>query len=222
MHADQLAPNPPKPGKQARSERTHSAILDAAEAVIAQRGYAAASINEISQHAGVTSGALYGRFHGKEDLLNGIFERHRERLHGAFEALCGEINTGTLSLRGALERAMQAMVWLYRDNATLVRATNEAAAASPSLKIKILDFNRQVCAELYRSLQRYANEVKHPQPALAVKLGHEAGTRLLRAAILNGEVDYRDLASQGITIDDNVLATQAARIMEAYLRSNDA
>jgi len=208
-----------KPGKQARSEKTQSGILDAAEIVIAEKGYAAASINEIARQAGVTSGALYGRFGGKEDLLTGIFERHRTRWRDAFDRLCAEIDDGELGFRAALERSMQVMVWLYRDNATLVRAANHAAAENPALKTRILSFNRDVCAALYASLGRYDAQIAHPQPALAMKLGHEAATRLLRSAILNEEIDFGDLQAQGIEVSDALLATQAARMMEAYLRS---
>lgn len=210
----------PKPGKQLRSERTLAAILDAAEILIAEKGYEAASINEIARMAGVTSGALYGRFDGKDGLLSGMFERHCARLQVSFDELCARINSGQLSMRAALEGAMQSMVVLYRDNGALVRAINRAASTSPTLRTEVMSFNRAVCAALYRALERYAPQISHPHPALAMKLGHEAGTRLLRSSILNEEIDYADLRALGYRIDDATLALEAARIWESYLISS--
>ena len=57
-----------------RKKARPAEILDAALKVFAQKGYAAASVSEVSRVAGVTIGALYGRFENKEALLEGLFD----------------------------------------------------------------------------------------------------------------------------------------------------
>ena len=50
-----------------------------ARALFGERGYAETSIDEIVARAGVTKGALYHHFSGKEDLFRAVFEQvHRE------------------------------------------------------------------------------------------------------------------------------------------------
>lgn len=208
-----------RPGKQQRSEQTLKAILDSAESLIAQNGYAATSVSEISRGAGVTIGALYGRFDSKEALLQGLFDRLCEQTLGVFEQLWADLSAGKLEFRRALERSMEAMAWLYTERGALVSAMNQAGATHPALRKRMLTFNKKVCARLYGELGMYSGEIKHPQPQLSMRLGHEAGMRLLRAALLNREIDYRDLSAAGNKVSDKVMVTEAARIWEAYLKS---
>jgi AcrR family transcriptional regulator len=48
---------------------SRSALLQAAVEVFTERGYEAATVADIAERAGVTTGALYSHFHGKLDLL---------------------------------------------------------------------------------------------------------------------------------------------------------
>lgn len=209
-----------RPGKQRRSEQTLEAILDAAGILIAKKGYAATSVSEIAHRAGVTIGALYGRFDSKEALLQGLSDRLSEQTLKVFDDLFADLAKDKLEFRRALERSMEAMRWLYRERAALLLALNQAAATNPVLRKRMLTFNADICARLYCALDRYSDQISHPQPALAMKLGHEAGMRLLRSSMLHEEIDYRDLRNQGIHVTDRLLVREAARIWEAYLKSH--
>jgi AcrR family transcriptional regulator len=60
--------------RQERAVRTRRAVIHAAAQVFAERGYAAATIAEILERAGVTKGALYFHFDSKEALARGVIE----------------------------------------------------------------------------------------------------------------------------------------------------
>ncbi|NUS16758.1 MAG: helix-turn-helix transcriptional regulator, partial [Streptomyces sp.] len=60
--------------QQERAVRTRRAVLEAAAAVFAERGYAAATIGEILTRAGVTKGALYFHFDSKAALAQGVLQ----------------------------------------------------------------------------------------------------------------------------------------------------
>ncbi|MCD9874749.1 ScbR family autoregulator-binding transcription factor [Streptomyces guryensis] len=60
--------------QQERAVRTRRAVLEAAAAVFAERGYAAATIGEILHRAGVTKGALYFHFGSKVALAQGVLQ----------------------------------------------------------------------------------------------------------------------------------------------------
>src|SRR5829696_5074691 len=57
-----------------RSDPTRERLLAAAAEVFAEKGYDRAGVQEIAHRAGFTTGAIYGRFRGKADLLLAAME----------------------------------------------------------------------------------------------------------------------------------------------------
>src|SRR5919204_3047146 len=66
--------------KAKQAEATRAALLAAARELFAQRGYGAVGTGEIVQRAGVTRGALYHHFSGKEDLFRAVYEELEREL----------------------------------------------------------------------------------------------------------------------------------------------
>jgi AcrR family transcriptional regulator len=66
---------------------TRDRLLAAAAAVFAEKGYDGAGVQEIARRAGFTTGAIYGRFRGKAELLLAAMEANS---HDEFEALFAE------------------------------------------------------------------------------------------------------------------------------------
>jgi AcrR family transcriptional regulator len=58
--------------RQQYAEATRTGLLSAAETLIAERGYADVSIDEICVRAGVTKGALYHHFASKRELFRAL------------------------------------------------------------------------------------------------------------------------------------------------------
>ncbi|HEV3472654.1 MAG TPA: TetR family transcriptional regulator [Actinomycetota bacterium] len=55
-------------------------MVNAARELFAQKGFAATSIEDIVQAAGVTRGAMYHHFQSKEELFEAVFEREEKLL----------------------------------------------------------------------------------------------------------------------------------------------
>jgi AcrR family transcriptional regulator len=62
------------PGEGADATRTR--LVAAAAEVFSERGYDKAGVQEIARRAGLTTGAIYGRFDGKAELLLAAIEAH--------------------------------------------------------------------------------------------------------------------------------------------------
>ena len=71
---------PRRQAKQARSQRTVQAILEAAARVLEREGYARATTNRIAEAAGVSVGTLYEYFADKETLFDLLISRQIEEL----------------------------------------------------------------------------------------------------------------------------------------------
>src|SRR5947209_5084178 len=70
----------------ARRARTRERLIDAAFDVFAERGFHAASVDDVAATAGFSIGALYSNFAGKEDLFLAVFDRHLDWARQTFGA----------------------------------------------------------------------------------------------------------------------------------------
>lgn len=72
----------PRPGASGRTRphrsETRRRVLDAAFEVFVDRGIAASSINDVAEAAGLTKGAVYSNFAGKDDLVLTLMTEHAE------------------------------------------------------------------------------------------------------------------------------------------------
>ena len=74
--APQLPTHPAAPAHTGRrGERTADRILDAAEAVFAERGFAGTSLRDVAERVGVRAPSLYNHFDSKESLYAAVLER---------------------------------------------------------------------------------------------------------------------------------------------------
>ncbi|MEU1090077.1 ScbR family autoregulator-binding transcription factor [Streptomyces sp. NPDC005576] len=69
--------------RQERAIETRRKLLVGAAEVFDERGYAAASINEIQERSGITKGAMYFHFKSKEEIAKGVMAAQTEASLGA-------------------------------------------------------------------------------------------------------------------------------------------
>ena len=73
-----MAKPPRNPG--GKRERTRAALIDAALAVAEEKGFLAASLDEVAARAGMSKGAIYSNFRNKAELMVRAAERRSLRL----------------------------------------------------------------------------------------------------------------------------------------------
>ena len=64
---------------QQRAQETRGRIIDAAARVFARVGYGQAAVEEILIEAGISRGAFYHHFAGKEELFKGLLDDHLQK-----------------------------------------------------------------------------------------------------------------------------------------------
>lgn len=82
-------------------EQRRQAILEAALAVFAQRGYAASTIDVIAKEAGTSKGLVYNYFSSKQELLKAIFEDILGQTEGMWQF--DEVSTPKQKLKKLLD-----------------------------------------------------------------------------------------------------------------------
>lgn len=163
-------------GVSARAQSTRIRILDAAAAVMSDRGLAHATTKEISRAAGFSEATLYKHFQDKEDLFLTVM---RERLPtdfiGRLAGLADRAGTGTV--RALLQEVAAAAVPFYRDLVPMLGAAfaqpDLLARHQQSLKASSLGPHLALpaLAEYLRAEQRLGRLTERAQPdALAALL----------------------------------------------------
>jgi AcrR family transcriptional regulator len=70
-----MAASPLPSAKQEQSARSRKALIDAATALFAERGYTETSVQAIGERAGVSRGSIFWHFGSKDGLLWAVVER---------------------------------------------------------------------------------------------------------------------------------------------------
>ena len=63
------ASSPRRQPKGAKRERTRVALLEAARALVREKGYERTTIDQVAKRAGMTTGAIYGNFKNRDELF---------------------------------------------------------------------------------------------------------------------------------------------------------
>jgi AcrR family transcriptional regulator len=90
--------------------RHRAEILDAAEAVFADKGYVAATMEEIAQRAEFAVGTLYKFFDNKADLYSGVLLSKADLLQEVFEESLGRASTPLEKVKACF-RVRVGMFW---------------------------------------------------------------------------------------------------------------
>ncbi|BBX28176.1 TetR/AcrR family transcriptional regulator [Mycolicibacterium alvei] len=94
--------------RERRLEHTRSVLLDAAEEVFAEKGFAPATLDDIARAAGYTKGAIYKHFATKEDLFLAVSDRYWRRYFDNFaEVMSSATQIGAAELDEIAKRWRQ-------------------------------------------------------------------------------------------------------------------
>ena len=93
--------------RERRLEHTRSLLLDAAEDVFAEKGFTAATLDDIAHAAGYTKGAIYKHFATKEDLFLAVSDRYWRRYFDNFAEVMSSGQVGAHELDEIAERWRQ-------------------------------------------------------------------------------------------------------------------
>jgi AcrR family transcriptional regulator len=203
--------------QQERSRESLRKLQKATAEVLGQHGVDGTTIPRIAQHAGLTPGAIYRRFHDKDALLEatilGILERQEERMKtGLTPEAASQIPLPVFA-----EQVIGGMVLSYRVNAALLRAMRtfvQSRASSPfykkAMKTESRSFERVV--ELFMA---HRKDIKHPDPRTAISLAF----MMVSSTLFDWVVMPLDVGAwkSFLPKDDQALRRELTRAFLSYL-----
>jgi AcrR family transcriptional regulator len=91
-----------------RSASTRAKLIRAARKLFASKGYASVGTEEIVRRAGVTRGALYHQFAGKEDLFLAVYEQVEQELTARMAGTLGDVTSPFAAMRAGIRAFLEA------------------------------------------------------------------------------------------------------------------
>ena len=193
--------------REEKKAQTRERLLDAASKVFARKGFAATSLDEVAEEAGVTKGAVYSNFSSKEDLVNTVLD---ERLEQRFRELAHEAPEGS-TLEADAVRASErygSVIEEERDAVLLGLEFAIYAVRNPDFRDDFIAYHRNAQAEIARLIEERlkagGNELRVPPNELAS----------LFNAITNG-VALERLMDPG-SVTDEMLGRLFAAVTETF------
>ncbi len=201
-----------RPARQARSQQTHERLLDSAEALITDKGFADVSVAQIAERAGFSVGAVYSRFRDKQGVLHCLQDRFVEEAHLTTDAAFDPELWDDASIEEIVSELMVFLVEIHRERRGVLRELSvRMREDEPNIERRerlVAHINDRVIALLLRERER----IRHPDPAVAIAFGLRFVLATLEQAIL-----YRGVGAHGIPSSDEKLAAELTRAFLGYL-----
>ncbi|MBZ5508696.1 MAG: TetR/AcrR family transcriptional regulator [Acidobacteriia bacterium] len=203
--------------QQARSRESLRKLQKATAEVLGQHGVEGTTIPRIAQHAGLTPGAIYRRFHDKDALLEatilGILERQEERMKtGLTPAAAGQIPLPVFA-----EQVIGGMVLSYRVNAALLRAMRTFVHSRPKTLFykKAMKTEARAFERVLELFMAHRKDIKHPEPRTAISLAF----MMVSSTLFDWVVMPLDVGAwkSFLPKDDQALKRELTRAFLSYL-----
>ncbi|GBF08004.1 TetR family transcriptional regulator [Deinococcus aerius] len=186
--------------QQDRSRQSFERVLEAAIEILSEEGYEQLTLAGVSQRAGVSTGSIYGRVRGKEDLLDAVQVRILERVEGQQAELLSDIRAEHLPFGALVTKMVSALGEFLKAQANLLRPLMSRAPSNPTVaSLGKRSFHKLRQGWVDTLLERRA-EIGHPRPEHAVEacfsLAYAAFARYLglgSTADVAGEGDWDEL-----------------------------
>lgn len=154
--------------QQSRSRRTLERLVDAAEALFAERGYDGASIGDIVARARCSVGAFYARFRDKESLFLHIHDRQCELLIQRIDFLSDLFRSENASLEVMVRQSVRALFLFAGQRRALTHVFIQRSGTDPVFHARYAQTWRKVRDTLRPSMLARRGEIAHPDPERAV------------------------------------------------------
>jgi len=202
--------------KQARSVLSMAKMLDAAEAIFAEGGDNALTVEAVVKRSKTSVGNFYGRFGNRDGLLKAMHERFLLRLGGAAHvAVAAAGNEKTLA--GAIEVYLSHLFTAAHEYRNSARFFVLHRSADQNLRAQGIRANT-IFAGIFTTLMlSHREEISHAHPEIAT----DVAWRMVYAALAQ-QMMFDEQEVSGVKITQPALEREISCCLVAYLKAAPA
>lgn len=187
------------------------ALLDAGAAVISDKGFSRATIEEICERAGVTSDVFHAHFQGKGALLRALNERFVDQMIAAIDDSTKPGTWRGSSPRDFMDIAVRSVIETVLDRRGLVRAFLSHGATDESLAAGL----RRIGAHLVEKITHSLTECRGGR-GLQIDKPAASFAMLIAVSVVHHDVLVGNEWS-GVSFGRDELVAETSRAVLAYL-----
>ena len=190
--------------KQARSRRTLERIIQAALEILEVDGSSALTVQAVVERANSSVGSFYARFSGKEDLLDYLAERVWHQTLDRWNDALSSRDWSRIDLQHIAEGSIRLLVDAGKSRSVYMRALDRAKGRGG---VAYDTFRSRVIGDVAEILLARRDEIAHPDPELAVRLGLLATAGMIEA----------DRSADDGPLPREILVSEATNLLLRYL-----
>lgn len=198
--------------RQERSQRSFDLVLDTSLELLAEKGYNGFALTEVSRRSGVSTGSIYTRVDGKDDLLRAAQDRFLEHMGQEHRTLTDPERWAGMGLAQLLPRLIVETADMLQRNGAVLGAFQQRGALDPEVARAGKGSYHDLRDRFIALLLRRSEEIHRDDPVRAVGSCFVTVYSVLARALA---LDVAAEAAEGSQLD--TLTEDLSAMMLAFL-----
>jgi AcrR family transcriptional regulator len=161
-----------RPPKQKRSQQSLERVLAASTALLEEKGFDAFTIQDVSQRADVSVGAIYARFGNKESLLRAVHRHTMDSIRPEHENVAAADGHQDRPARDVVLAAVRTVAGIFRGNEKLLRAFMHLGAVDDEISRRGSESSIDLASQFHATVLAHRDEITHPDPERGVDVAY--------------------------------------------------
>ncbi len=143
-------------------------MLEASLQLLEENGFEAFTIQDVSQRADVSVGAIYARFGNKESLLRTVHQHAMDAIQPEHDAVDAADGVETASARDVVVAAVDRVAAVFRGNEKLLGAFMHLGAIDAEISRRGSESSIDLARHFRATIVAHRDEITHRDPEAAV------------------------------------------------------
>jgi AcrR family transcriptional regulator len=204
-----------RPPKQRRSQQSLERVVEASQRLLEEKGFEGFTIQDVSQRADVSVGAIYARFGNKESLLRAVHQAAMESIRPEHEAVAAVDGTKPAkAAREVIVDAVRTVAGIFRGNEKLLRAFMHLGAVDAEISRRGSESSIDLARQFASTVLTHRREITHPAPDLAVDVAFRMTYCTFARQVMYGPAFESEQAIEWDDLVEEVGTACAAYLLE--------
>jgi AcrR family transcriptional regulator len=207
-----------RPPKQKRSQESLERVLEASTKLLAEKGFEAFTVQEVSQRADVSVGAIYARFGNKENLLRAVHAHAMDAIRSEHEAIAAPDGRPASKARAVISEAVGTVAGIFQGNEQLLSAFMHVGAVDDEIARRGSQVSIDLARRFAATVLVHRDKIRRPDPERAVDVAYRMAYCTFARQVMYGPTFESDRPISWADLVEEVGSACAAYLLEKPAR----